>query len=118
MSFDKQEEKECPQDVQSVYAAAIKVVETLAGKITTRPPENSQVTPRFPKTILKNTLGERTYLIYAVGAQGDGGQVEVDAYPLDALEPKLIFGVRKGVTRTGGTWIIADRKNHLRRAAR
>lgn len=118
MSFDRHEAKEYPRDVQSVYAAALKVVETLAGKIAAQSPENFQVGAKLPKTILKNALGERTYLNYTVGTQGDSNQVGVDAYPPDALERTLMFGVCKDVTQTGGTWIIAHRENHLGRAAR
>ena len=66
MSFDKHEEKEYPQEVKSVYAAALKAVETLEGKIATQSPENFQFEAKFPKTILKNTLGERTHLTCVV----------------------------------------------------
>ena len=53
---------------------------------------------KFPKVILGETLGERTYLTCDVKPQGDGSLVVVDAYPLDAVERKLMFGARKGVT--------------------
>ena len=116
MSFDKHEEKEYPQDAQSVYAAALKAVETLEGKIAAQSPENFQVEAKFPKTILKNTLGERTHLTCTVSAQGDGSQVVVDAYPLDALERKLMFGARKGVTQTVVDWYVAHLEHHLGKA--
>jgi len=116
MPFDKHEEKEYPQDVQIVYAAALKAVETLEGKLDTQSPENHQLEAKFPKTILKNTLGERTHLTCVVNAQGDGSQVVVDAYPLDALERKLMFGARKGVTQTVVTWFMAHLEHHLGKA--
>ncbi len=84
MPFDKHEEKEYPQNAPSVYAAALKAVETLEGKIATELPENFQFEAKFPKTILKNTLGERTHLTCVVRSQGESSQVVVDAYPLDA----------------------------------
>jgi hypothetical protein len=113
MSLEKHEEKEYPQDVQSVYAAALKAVETLEGKIDTQTPENYQFEAKFPKTILKNTLGERTHLTCVVRPQGEASQVVVDAYPLDALERKLMFGARKGVTQTVVTWFMAHLDHHL-----
>jgi len=116
MSFEKHEEKEYPQDVKSVYAAATKAVETLEGKIATQTPESFQFEAKFPKTILKNTLGERTHLTCVVRPQEDGSQVVVDAYPLDALERKLMFGARKGVTQTVVTWFIAHLEHHLGKA--
>ena len=116
MPYEKHEEKEYPQDVQSVYAAALKAVETLEGKIATESPEKFQFEAKFPKTILKNTLGERTHLACVVSSQGDGSQVVVDAYPLDALERKLMFGARKGVTQTVVTWFMAHLDHHLSKA--
>ena len=116
MSFDKHEEKGYPQEVKSVYAAALKAVETLEGKIATQSPENFQFEAKFPKTILKNTLGERTHLTCVVSQKGDTSQVVVDAYPLDALERKLMFGARKGVTQTVVTWFIAHLEHHLGKA--
>jgi len=116
MSFDKHEEKEYPQDQQSVYEAALKAVETLEGKVASQSPENFQFEAKFPKTILKNTLGERTHLTCMVRSQGEVSQVVVDAYPLDALERKLMFGVRKGVTQTVVTWFMAHLDHHLGKA--
>lgn len=115
MAFDKHEEREYPQDLQTVYAAALKAVETLEGKLAGQSPENYQVEAKFPKTILKNTLGERTHLTCVVQPHGEGSQVVVDAYPLDALERKLMFGARKGVTQTVVNWYIAHLEHHLKK---
>jgi len=116
MPLEKHEEKDYSQDVQSVYAAALKAVETLEGKIHTQSPENHQFEAKFPKTILKNTLGDRTHLTCVVSAQGDSSHVVVDAYPLDALERKLMFGARKGVTQTVVSWFMAHLEHHLSKA--
>jgi hypothetical protein len=116
MSLEKHEEKEYPQNVESVYAAALKAVETLEGKVHTQTPENFQFEAKFPKTILKKTLGERTHLTCVVSQKGDASQVVVDAYPLDALERKLMFGARKGVTQTVVTWFVAHLEHHLGKA--
>jgi len=35
----------------------------------------------------------------------------VDAFPLDAVERKLLFGARKGATQTVVTWFIAQPKD-------
>jgi len=113
MPFERHEEKSYPQDVESVYAAALKAVQTLEGKLHTQSPESYQFEAKFPKTILKNTLGERTHLTCVVSAQGNGSQVVLDAYPLDALERKLMFGARKGVTKTLVSWFVAHLEHHL-----
>jgi hypothetical protein len=116
MSFEKHEAREYPQNTQAVFAAALKAVETLEGKVTTQSPENLQFEAKFPKTILKKTLGERTHLTCVVKPQGEASQVVIDAYPLDALERKLMFGARKGVTQTVVTWFVAHLEHHLGKA--
>jgi len=37
----------------------------------------------------------------------------VDAFPLDAVERKLMFGARPGVTLTVVTWFIAHLEHNL-----
>lgn len=117
MGIEKHEEREYPQNVQSVYDAALKAVETLEGKFASQSPEGFQFEAKFPKTILKKTLGERTHLTCVVRPQGEASQVVVDAYPLDALERKLMFGARKGVTQTVVTWFMAHLDHHLGKAS-
>jgi len=39
--------------------------------------------------------------------------VIVDAFPLDAVERKLMFGARPGVTLTVVTWFLAHLEHHL-----
>jgi hypothetical protein len=62
---------------------------------------------------IKPTLGERTELSCEVRADGEAGIVVVDAFPLDAVERKLMFGARKGVTLTVVTWFIAHLEHNL-----
>jgi len=44
---------------------------------------------------------ERTELACEVHANGEGGMLVVDAFPLDAVERKLMFGARKEVITIG-----------------
>jgi hypothetical protein len=44
---------------------------------------------------------------------GEGGIAVVDAFPLDAVERKLMFGARPGVTQTIVTWFIAHLEHNL-----
>ena len=113
MPFEQHKEKNYPKDAQSIYDAALKATAKLEGKIISSAPEQFRFTARFPKTILGKTLGERTELSCAVRADGDGGVAVVDAFPLDAVERKLLFGARAGVTLTVVTWFIAHLENNL-----
>lgn len=113
MLFEQHQEKNYPQAVQSIYQAALKATEKLGGKIISSAPDQYRVTARFPKVILGKTLGERTELSCQVRGDGTGGIVVVDAFPLDAVERKLMFGARHGVTLTVVTWFLAHLENNL-----
>lgn len=113
MPFEQHQEKKYAKDAQSIYQAALKATEKLEGKIISSIPEQHRFTARFPKTILGQTLGERTELSCQVNTNGEDSQVVVDAFPLDAVERKLMFGARKGVTQTVVTWFIAHLENNL-----
>ena len=113
MPFEAHQEKEYSKDAQSIYQAGLKATEKLGGKIISSAPDQLRFQARFPKVILGKTLGERTQLACQVAAAGEGSALTVDAFPLDALERKLMFGARKGVTRTIVTWFIAHLENNL-----
>ncbi|SRR6266487_766523 len=113
MPFEQHQEKNYAKDAQSIYQAALKATEKLDGKIISSAPDQHRFTARFPKVILGQTLGERTELSCEVRPNGESGTVVVDAFPLDAVERKLMFGARKGVTQTVVTWFIAHLENNL-----
>ncbi len=113
MPFEQHKEKNYPKDVKSIYDAALKATERLDGKIISSTTEPLRFTARFPKVILGKTLGERTELSCEVRPDGENGIAIVDAFPLDAVERKLLFGARPGVTLTVVTWFVAHLENVL-----
>ena len=113
MPFEQHQEKNYAKDAQSIFQAALKATEKLEGKVISSAPEKYRFTARFPKTILGKTLGERTELSCEVRVGGDVGTAVVDAFPLDAVERKLMFGARPGVTLTVVTWFIAHLEHNL-----
>jgi hypothetical protein len=113
MPFEQHLEKIVAKDAQSTYQAALKAVEKLQGSLVSSSAEKLKIEAKFPKTILGKTLGERTYFSCEVRSQGDSSMVVVDAYPLDAVERKLMFGARKGVTQTVVTWFSAHLDHNL-----
>ena len=113
MPFEQHKEKNYAKEAQTIYDAALKATAKLEGKIISSKPEQFRFTARFPKVILGKTLGERTELSCAVRIDGDSGVAVVDAFPLDAVERKLMFGARPGVTLTVVTWFIAHLENNL-----
>jgi hypothetical protein len=113
MPFEQHQEKNYSNDAQSLYQAALKATQKLDGSLVSSLPEKFKLEARFPKTILGKVLGERTYLSCEIRPQGEGSLVVVDAYPLDALERKLLFGARKGVSQTVVAWFTAHLENNL-----
>jgi hypothetical protein len=113
MPFEQHQEKTYPKDANSVYQAALKATAKLDGKIITSSPDKLRIEANFPKVILGKTLGERTFCACEVQTNGEGSLVIVDAYPLDALNRKLMFGARKGVTQTVVAWFIAHLEHNL-----
>jgi hypothetical protein len=113
MAYDKHQEKEYSKDAQSVYQAALKATEKLQGKVIKSAPDTFRLEANFPKVILGKTLGERTFCSCEIRPQAEGSLVVLDAYPLDALNRKLLFGARKGVTDTLVSWFIAHLEYNL-----
>jgi hypothetical protein len=113
MPLEQHQEKQYAKDAQSIYQAAVKVAEKMDGKFISSSPEKLSFTARFPKVIFGKTLGERTGLSCQVRADGTGGLAVVDAFPLDAVERKLMFGARPGVTLTVVTWFLAHLEHNL-----
>lgn len=113
MPYEQHQEKAYPVSAQTVYEEALKVTEKLSGKIIASKPEEFHLEAHFPKVVLGKTLGERTYCSLNIQPDGDGCKVIMDAYPLDALNRKLLFGARKGVTQTLMLWFTAHLEHRL-----
>lgn len=113
MPYEQHQEKAYSISAQAAYQAALKVTEKLSGKMVTSSPENFCLEANFPKVVLGKTLGERTYCSCKIQPEGEGCKVILDAYPLDALNRKLLFGARKGVTQTLVLWFTAHLEHTL-----
>lgn len=99
MSYDIHYEKSYSQAPHSVYEAALKSAEKLSGKILSSSTEDLRLEAKFDKTILGSVLGDRTQLTCRVRPEADQSTIIIDAYPLDAVGRKLMFGARQGVTQ-------------------
>lgn len=113
MPYDVHQEKDYSKEARSVYDAALKAVEKLGGKMLSSSLDDLRLEVKFDKTILGQVLGDRTQLTCVIQPEGEGSRVVIDAYPLDAVGRKLMFGARKGVTQTVITWFIAHLENNL-----
>jgi len=98
MPYEQHREAAYVQDADAIYQAALRASAALGGSIVAQVPAKCHLELKMPKTILGKTWGERTYITLEVRAEGEGRLAVLDAYPLDAIERKLMFGARKGVT--------------------
>ncbi len=99
MPFEVHQEKTYPHERSVVYQAALQSVQKLKGQMLKSSPQEFQLEAKFDKTLLGKVLGERTNLTCSIQPEEEGSRLIVDAYPLDAVGRKLMFGARKGVTQ-------------------
>jgi hypothetical protein len=114
MSLFVQETKTYLAAPDAVYQAAIGAVSGLGGKLAAQDSEARTLTVKFDKKILGRVLGDRTHVSVVVGAaENEPTTVRVEAYPLDAVGQRLLFGARKGVTETVVSWLFAHLEHRL-----
>ncbi|WP_420642101.1 hypothetical protein [Candidatus Leptofilum sp.] len=112
-SFTVEEEKQYSESSEAVYAAALGAIEGLQGKIEKQDAAAGTISVRFDKKILGKVLGDRTHMNVTVAGEGGGTAVAVEIYPLNAVGQKLMFGARKGVSRTVANWFYAHLEHRL-----
>lgn len=114
MSFTINDEKQYAADVQAVYQAALGAIAGLEGKVLNQDPSAGVVEARFDKKILGKVLGDRTQMTVTISAPDEASSaVAVEIYPLNAVGQKLMFGARKGVSRTVANWFYAHLEHRL-----
>lgn len=114
MSFTVQDEKQYQVNSQQAYEAALGAIEGLGGKIKNKDASGGTVEVLFDKKILGKVLGDRTQMSVSVSAPEDGASVvAIEVYPLNAVGQKLMFGARKGVSRTVANWFYAHLEHRL-----
>ncbi len=113
MPYEIRQEKSYASPAQSVYDAAVKAVAGLEGKLLQQSPEKGELEAKFDKKILGQVLGDRTQMTARVIAGEGSSSIAVEAYPIDAVGRKLMFGARKGVTQTVVTRFFAHLEHQL-----
>ena len=114
MSFTIEESKTYNAPLADVYQAAKGAIEGLEGSLLEADEANGRLVAKFHKTILGKVLGDRSRMEVVLSRQDDQTtQLDVNAYPLNAVGQKLLFGARKGVVRTVLTWFYAHLEHRL-----
>lgn len=113
MPYTINETKSYQQPANKVIAAVIGAIEGLEGKVVSQ--DEAKVVAQFNKTILGKVLGDKSLLTITIDAASESEtRISIEAYPLDAIGRKLMFGARKGVTRTVLDWFYAHVEHRLK----
>ncbi len=113
MSYDIIEERSYNQEKDVVYKATLGAIEGLEGKMLSGDEAAGTIKVNFNKKILGKVLGDRTQFEIEINDGGDGSEVKVLGYPIDPVGRKLMFGARKGVTKTVMGWFWAHLEHRL-----
>lgn len=95
MGFDLKESRTYPRPAAEVAVASAEVMKELEGKLAKgSDPAAGRVEAAFNKSVGGKAFGNRVQLLVQVTSQGDGGcAMALEAYPVDPLGKKLLFGV-------------------------
>jgi hypothetical protein len=97
-----------------IYAAVAGAVGGLEGKVIKSDAAAGALEAKFDKKILGKVLGDRTHILVTVSASNETEcLVKIEAYPLDAVGRRLMFGARNGVTETVVAWFWAHLEHRL-----
>jgi hypothetical protein len=114
MSYTITEEKTYTRDAREIFTAARGAVDGLKGKVLKENGADGVLEIQFDKTILGKVLGDRTiFKVQVKSAAPESTTVAIEGYPIDAVGRKLLFGARKGVTRTVADWYWAHLEHRL-----
>jgi len=90
-----------PQSIEEVYKAAYQTIIALGGKVVKHDLDNKQLVGWMDKKLYGKILGDRSQLEITLTSDEDGNTVlSVYAFPLNAINQKLMFGARPGVVDT------------------
>ncbi len=114
MPFTVKEARTYEQPNDKTFQAALKAIAGLEGKVLAQDQAAGTIKGQFNKTIHGKVLGDRSEILVGVSADANGqSSVVVEAYPINPVGQKLMFGARKGVMPTVVGWFWAHLEHHL-----
>lgn len=113
MPYTVKETKTYEQPQDKVYQAAQKAIAGLEGKVLSEDTVAGTIHGQFNKKIHGKVLGDRSQILVAVSTNDNSSTVAVEAYPINPVGQKLMFGARKGVVSTVVSWFWAHLEHHL-----
>lgn len=116
MPYTVKDTKTYEQPEDKVYQAAQKAIAGLEGKVLAENAAAKSIHGQFDKKILGKVLGDRSQIMIAVTSSGaNQSQISIEAYPINPVGQKLMFGARKGVVPTVVSWFWAHLEHNLKK---
>lgn len=114
MPYTVKESRTYEKPKANTFQAAQKAIAGLEGKVLAEDAGAGTIKGQFDKKILGKVLGDRSQIIVAVsGSDDNSSTVAVEAYPINPVGQKLMFGARKGVVPTVVSWFWAHLEHNL-----
>ena len=112
--FTVKETRSYEQPNDKTFQAALKAIAGLEGKVMSEDKTAGAIKGQFNKTIHGKVLGDRSEMLISIASGGDGqSSVAIEAYPINPVGQKLMFGARKGVVPTVVGWFWAHLEHNL-----
>ena len=117
MSYTVKETKSYEQPTDKVFEAALKAVAGLEGTVLAKDMAAGTIQGQFDKKIHGKVLGDRSQILIEVTSTGSNqSTIAIEAYPINPVGQKLMFGARKGVVPTVVSWFWAHVEHNLSKA--
>jgi len=101
MPYEQKSSQSFPYPADKVFAAAISSVQHMGGKVARKDEKNGKLIAHMDKKLFGNYLGDRSQLeIQFTSENEETTQMDILAFPLNAVGQKLMFGARPGVVET------------------
>ena len=114
MPYTVKESRSYEKPEENIYQAAQKAIAGLEGKVLAADANAGTIQGQFDKKIHGKVLGDRSQILVTVSGSDDGSSaVAVEAYPINPVGQKLMFGARKGVVPTVVSWFWAHLEHNL-----
>ena len=114
MPYTVKESRTYEKPKANTFQAAQKAIAGLEGKVLAEDANAGTIKGQFDKKILGKVLGDRSQILVTVsGSDDNSSTVAVEAYPINPVGQKLMFGARKGVVPTVVSWFWAHLEHNL-----
>lgn len=101
MPYEKKALKIFQQPQDSLFTTAIQTIQYMGGKVVKQDQAKGILIAQMDKKLFGDYLGDRSQLEITITESENGDtQIELFAFPLNAIGQKLMFGARDGVVET------------------